>query len=214
MRTAYVVTHPEATHHVEGLVGGWYDSRLTPAGLAAADAIGARLREAIPRSAAVELYSSDLTRTRQTAQAIGAHLRVEPALDHRLREKSYGEAEGAPQAWLDRRFVPPPATGERMRHDEGIAGAETKRACADRVYAALADITAREAEYQIIVTHGGAATFVIAAWMRLPVEALAYATFRVASGSITRLVEDDFFHNRSLVSLGDTTHLTHLTHLT
>lgn len=29
MRTLLVVTHPEATHHVEKVVGGWHDSRLT-----------------------------------------------------------------------------------------------------------------------------------------------------------------------------------------
>ncbi|WP_291799342.1 hypothetical protein [Brevibacterium sp.] len=30
MRTLCVVTHPEATHHVHELVGGWHDSELTP----------------------------------------------------------------------------------------------------------------------------------------------------------------------------------------
>ena len=31
--------------------------------------------------------------------------------------------------------------------------------------------------------------------------------FRVGPGSITHLHEDDYFHNRTLMSLGDTTHL-------
>jgi broad specificity phosphatase PhoE len=39
MRTVYVVTHPEATHHVDGLVGGWSDSDLTDKGLAHAERI-------------------------------------------------------------------------------------------------------------------------------------------------------------------------------
>ena len=29
MKHLYVVTHPQATHHTEGVVGGWYDSELT-----------------------------------------------------------------------------------------------------------------------------------------------------------------------------------------
>jgi broad specificity phosphatase PhoE len=29
----YVVTHPEATHHIEDRVGGWFDSELTRKGL-------------------------------------------------------------------------------------------------------------------------------------------------------------------------------------
>lgn len=42
-RTVFVVTHPEATHHVEGLVGGWHDSDLTPRGLKDADTIAQAL---------------------------------------------------------------------------------------------------------------------------------------------------------------------------
>ncbi|MDX3538970.1 histidine phosphatase family protein [Streptomyces sp. MB09-01] len=111
MRTLHVVTHPEATHHVEGVVGGWHDSRLTPAGVRTAGAIARALRTRIPHGAEVELFSSDLQRTAQTAAEVAELFGVEPVLDRRLREKSYGEAEGRPQEWLDRRFVPPPADG-------------------------------------------------------------------------------------------------------
>lgn len=63
MRTLYVVTHPEATHHVEGVVGGWYDSQLTSAGVRTAVSIAQALRSQIPDGAEVELFSSDLQRT-------------------------------------------------------------------------------------------------------------------------------------------------------
>ncbi len=106
MRTIYVVQHPEATHHVDRVVGGWFDSTLTPRGERDADAIARALRNAIPASAAPQLFSSDLRRTSQTAAAIGALLGVTPLLDRRLREKSYGEAEGRPQEWLDRAIRP------------------------------------------------------------------------------------------------------------
>ncbi|MFI7632880.1 histidine phosphatase family protein [Nonomuraea sp. NPDC049400] len=207
MRTIYAVTHPEATHHVERVVGGWHDSQLTPAGLSAAASIAQALRAQIPDGADVELFSSDLRRTRQTAEKVAELFGVKPILDRRLREKSYGEAGGRPQEWLDRRFVPPPATGERLEHDEGVAGAETKAACAQRIYAAMDEILQRPCEHQIIVTHGGSLTFVVASWIKMPITAVGYASFRVASGSITTLREDDFFHNRTVVSLGDTRHL-------
>lgn len=137
MRTMYVITHPESTHHVDGLVGGWYDSPLTATGLRAAAAIAETLRAAIPAHAEVELYSSDLQRTARTADVIGELLRVVPILDPRLREKSYGEAEGKPQHWLRERFVTPPAVGERMGHHDGIPGSETMGAFAKRVYTAM-----------------------------------------------------------------------------
>ncbi|MCK1796662.1 histidine phosphatase family protein [Streptomyces sp. XM4193] len=207
MRTLHVVTHPEATHHVDGVVGGWHDSRLTAAGVRAATAAARELRARIPDGAAVELYSSDLLRTRQTADEVAGVFGVRATLDRRLREKSYGVAEGRPQEWLDRRFVPPPPDGERMDHDEGVEGAETKEQWVRRVYAATEEIVRRPCEHQIVVTHGGSLTFVVAAWIRMPVESAGYVSFRAPAGSITTLDEDDFFHNRRLAALGDTAHL-------
>ncbi|MGW7412051.1 histidine phosphatase family protein [Streptomyces sp. NPDC054863] len=207
MRTLYVVTHPEATHHVEGLVGGWYDSRLTPAGVRAAASIARALRDQIPDGAGVELYASDLRRTLRTAEEVAELFGVQPVVDRRLREKSYGVAGGKPQEWLDRRFLPPPAVGERMDHDEGVEGAETKAAWAQRIYAAMDDILGSPCEHQIVVTHGGSLTFVVAAWIKMPIESAGCASFRAPSGSITTLHQDDFFHNRQVVSLGCTRHL-------
>ena len=109
-RRVSVVTHPEATHHVEHVVGGQFDSPLTARGRQQADAIAAALRTRIDRSSRVAVATSDLQRTRQTATAIGQSLGVDPTLDPRLREKSYGEAGGRPQSWVDARFVPPPTT--------------------------------------------------------------------------------------------------------
>ena len=109
MRWMYVVAHPEATHHVEGTVGGWHDSELTERGHAQAAAVAARLRELVPLDADVEVFSSDLRRTVQTAVPIAELFGVTPTLMPDLREKSYGLAGGRPQVWLDERFVPPPA---------------------------------------------------------------------------------------------------------
>ena len=207
MRNIYVVTHPEATHHVEGVVGGWHDSQLTPAGVRAAASIAETLRSRIPEDASVEVFSSDLQRALQTARVVADLLLVEPVADRRLREKSYGEADGRSQGWLDERFAPPSASGNRMEHDEGVPGAETKMALAKRLYAAMDTIVESSCEHQVIVTHGYAITFVVASWIRMPIESLGYVNFRAASGSITTLREDDYFHNRQLTSLGDTRHL-------
>ncbi|MFI7064423.1 histidine phosphatase family protein [Kribbella sp. NPDC050124] len=207
MLNLYVVTHPEATHHVEDRVGGWYDSELTPAGLVHAGLIADALTQRVNDVAGVSVFTSDLTRTTQTAVAIGQRLDREPVSMSELREKSYGEGEGQPDAWFRDRFVPPPATGERMDHDEGLAGAETKLEWVRRVYRGMDQIMSAPAPTTIVVTHGGSASPVIAHWLRIPWDALAYASFRVETGSITHLREDDYFHNRTLVELNDTTHL-------
>lgn len=207
MRSLYVVTHPEATHHVEKVVGGWHDSALTSAGKDAAAAIARSLRAQIPPGGGVELISSDLLRTRQTAAEVTTLFGLEPTMEPRLREKSYGEAGGRPQAWLDERFIPPPALGDRMNHDEGIPGSETRAEFARRVYAAMEAILERDCEHQIIVTHGGALTFVVSAWIKMPIESLGVVRFCAPSGSITKLRQDDFYRNREVVRLGDTSHL-------
>ncbi|WP_253181989.1 histidine phosphatase family protein [Cellulosimicrobium cellulans] len=163
-RTVHVVTHPQATHHVERRVGGQHDSDLTAAGLRDAERIASALRERIPAAAERRLVSSDLLRTRRTAEAVAHALEVAPTFDGRLREKSNGAAHGRPQAWSDARFVPPPAVGDRLDHDEGVEGAETRRDLAVRVYAAVTDLLADEhGDHLVVVTHGFAATFVVAA---------------------------------------------------
>lgn len=208
-RSIYVVTHPEATHHVGGGgVGGWHDSDLTTRGRRHADAIAHALGHQLP-DRHVEVFSSDLLRARRTADAIATVLHKVPVLDARLREKSYGVAEGRPQAWLDERFIPPPAVGDRMSHHEGIAGAETKAEFAERIYAAMDEILSCPAEYIVIVTHGFALTYVITAWLEIPWESAGYASFASNPGSITTLAEDDFFHNRQVATLADITHLNH-----
>src|SRR3954468_658418 len=136
MKHLYVVTHPQATHHTEGLVGGWYDSELTGLGLRQAASIAQRLRELIPPEASVELYTSDLRRSAQTAEIIGELFGVPLQMTADLREKSYGVAEGRPQAWLEERFIYPPGRGNRLDH-EGLPGAETRRALATRIYRAM-----------------------------------------------------------------------------
>ena len=207
MKHLYVVTHPQSQHHIDGLVGGWYDSGLTDLGLSQASRIGQRIRTLLPEGAPAELYSSDLLRAYQTSEAIANRLRTPIQTMADLREKSYSDAEGKPQAWLDERFVYPPKTGNRMDHREGITGAESRREFAARIYRAMDRILASPCPYQIVVTHGFALTFVVAAWITMPLDAAGHIAVQSTSGGITYLFEDDIFSNRGIVSLNDTSHL-------
>lgn len=207
-RRVYVVAHPEATHHVDGLVGGWFDSDLTPPGLEQAAAVAARLRSLVPAGEAAEVWSSDLRRAAATAEVVARRLEVRPVLLPGLREVSYGAAEGRPESWLHTRFVPPPAEEGRMDHDVGIEGAETRRQVATRVYAATAEVLASRCRHQVVVTHGFALTFVVAAFVGMPLEAAGRIGVRTSGGGITVLEEDARFHNRSIVTVDDISHLT------
>lgn len=205
MKDVFVVTHTESLHHVENTVGGWYDTGLTPRGERDAQATAERLA-ALVAGRAVEIFSSDLLRASQTAAIIGARLGRPVTTRPDLREISYGIAGGKPQAWLDARYSPAPIDN-RLDHDCGIEGAETRRDVARRVFPCVDAIVARPCETQIIVTHGFTLSLVIAAWMKLPVDAVGFVAFPAKPGSITHLREDDFWRNRAVVGLADTTHL-------
>ena len=207
LKNLCVVTHAQSEHHTEGLVGGWYDSVLTDLGLRQAVRIGQRIGELVPQDAPVELYSSDLRRAYQTAEAIARLVRVPIRITADLREMSYGDADGRPRSWLDERFVHSPKVGNRMDHRNGIPGAETRREFAERIYRALDLILASPCPHQIVVTHGFALTFVVAAWIGMPLAAAGSVAVTSTSGGITLLSEDEVFHNRGIVRLNDTSHL-------
>jgi len=206
VRNIFVVTHPQATHHVEKIVGGWHDSDLTDLGQRQAAAIAEELARRLD-GAPVGIVTSDLRRARRTAETISARIGGELRIDPDLREKSYGDAEGRPETWLQERQIPLPDHGERLRHDEGIAGAETRMQLARRAYAAMHRLRASLFETQVVVTHGGTATLLIAAWIEMPIESAGRVQFRLSSGGITELSKNVRNHSHMIVQLNDADHL-------
>ncbi|QAZ44107.1 histidine phosphatase family protein [Mesorhizobium sp. Pch-S] len=205
MKNLFVITHTQSLHHIERKVGGWYDTGLTQRGRDDASKVAEHLASSVGVGSA-EIFSSDLLRASQTAGIIAARLQCPLELTGDLREMSYGSAEGKPQTWLDERQIPPP-DDDRLDHRGGIANGETRRELAERVFQCVGEISQRPCETQIIVTHGFALTFVVAAWIRMPIEACGHVSFRASPGSITHLQQDGYWRNRAVVSLADTTHL-------
>lgn len=205
MKDLFVITHTESVHHIEGKVGGWYDTDLTPRGKRDAEATAERLM-ALVGHREVEIYSSDLLRASQTAAPIARCFGQHVTETADLREISYGAAGGKPQDWLDARYNPAP-DDNRLDHFCGIDGAETRREVASRVYPCVDAIVDRPCATQIIVTHGFTLTMVIAAWMKIPIDAAGFISFPAKSGSITHLRQDDFFRSRAVIGLADTAHL-------
>jgi probable phosphoglycerate mutase len=207
----YVVAHAQSRHHVEGLVGGWYDSPLTDFGRKQADAAAARIAELVGDWRPVEIYSSDLLRASQTAEPIAALLGAPVVHWSDLRERRYGVAGGKPNSWLDGRVVFVGKDGDRLDHNDGIEGAETRREFMTRIYRAMQRIVESPCGAQVVVTHGFAMTFVVAAWIRMPLESAGWVNFRSNAGGITHLHEDDELFNRYVMSLNDRTHLVGVT---
>ncbi|CAA9271414.1 MAG: hypothetical protein AVDCRST_MAG83-3291 [uncultured Arthrobacter sp.] len=153
----------------------------------------------------MHLVTSDLLRAQQTADPIARALGILPATDPDLRERSYGEAEGKTPGTTP--FLAPPSGPGRMDHHPGTPGTETRRQWATRAYRALDRVLQADAEHSIIVTHGGTLTYLISAWIKLPLDDAGHAKFSATPGGITRLREDGFTHDRCIIELNHSAHL-------
>jgi probable phosphoglycerate mutase len=68
-------------------------------------------------------------------------------------------------------------------------------------------IISRPCETQIIVTHGFALTFVVTAWIKMPIDAVGHVSLSTRPGSITHLRQDDYWRSRAVLRLADIGHL-------
>jgi len=205
MKTIVVVSHAQSQHHVDKVVGGWHDTGLTDLGKKQAQLTADKIKEILP-TRDVKIYSSDLKRAYETAEVISAAIEIPIVSSEALREISYGEAEGKPQAWLDERFVPPPKSGNRMDHSV-CEGAESRKSFAERIYRIMDEIYSTDFSSNVVVSHGFALTFIVSWWIGLPKEKADCVHFASSSAGITVLVEDDRFHNRGVKYLNNIDHL-------
>ena len=143
----------------------------------------------------IPIYSSDLKRCVETAEVIAQVFNSTVILDIDLREMSWGNAEGKNQEWWDKNIIPRPADGNRLDH-QIFSNSESRRDIGTRIKNAVNRIAGRPDKNIIIVTHGFALTFVIMAWLRVPVENMDYGSFSTRPSGITLLHEDDLFNNR------------------
>ena len=195
MKRICLVTHSEASHSVERLVGGWYNSELTEKGVEQAKLIKEKILELGFNPHIHNVFSSDLNRARQTAEIIRGNAKIH--LDSRLREMSFGKNDGLPQADHNKLIRFPPKKGNRLDH-RICEGAESPRDVAVRVVDFVKSVLSNSDENTIVVAHGFSASFVIAAFQMIDIESMAHIDYKLGSGSISVLEIDDYFHNHAI----------------
>lgn len=130
---------------------GRLDTVLNATGRRQADDLAERLRgEEIGA-----LYCSDLTRARQTADAVGRVIALEPTVDARFAEGDRGRWEGRLMDDVAREEPEAYAAWRRAGAGWRFPGGESLQEHADRVAAGLADITRRGGSAALVVCHGG-----------------------------------------------------------
>lgn len=165
MARLYLIRHGETEWNRDRRVQGHTDVPLSPVGLdqAAAvaetvDAVIPPLSGAAPRRPRALVYTSDLTRAKETAAAVTARLGGVARRRPDLRERGMGAAEGRTFADLAREH--PAAVQAYKSHEDrdAIPGMEPMAAFRARVLQAIADIAAVADEDRlpaVVVTHGG-----------------------------------------------------------
>jgi len=146
-----VVRHAETAWNREKRMQGTTDTPLSDVGRVQAQALARRLAG----EAFAALYSSDLSRARDTAHAIAQHSGRELVLEPRLRERAFGVFEGLIADEVRARFPQEYARFASRDPDYEVPGGESARGFTERCLGCLAEIAGRHAgEDIVVVTHG------------------------------------------------------------
>lgn len=126
----YILRHGEALSNVKNIVSSWPEKFRNPL-----TANGARqIKESankIKNKNINLIFSSDLLRTKQTAEIIGKKLKLTPKFDKRLREVGFGSLNSRPAEELIY------LSFEKERLTRSFKGSETYGSVLKRVYAFL-----------------------------------------------------------------------------
>jgi broad specificity phosphatase PhoE len=150
--TILLARHGETDDNIEPIrIQGRLDTPLNDAGRAQA----AELAERVAGEGIASLWSSQLSRARETAEIVGARLGLEPVIDERLAEGDRGELEG--RYWRDVAREDPELYAAWRRAGEAFRfpGGESLREQMDRTLAALRDVRAAGPLPALVVAHGG-----------------------------------------------------------
>jgi broad specificity phosphatase PhoE len=148
----YLARHGETNDNREPIrVQGFTDTPLNDTGRRQA----AELAERVAPLGIVSLWTSDLSRARETAEIVGARLELEPRADARLREANRGEWEGHRFIDIEREQPERYAAWRRAGDGFRFPGGESLHDQLERVLAALADVRASGELPALVVCHGG-----------------------------------------------------------
>lgn len=181
MKNIITVQHTEAVHHTNGMVGSWTDWELTKLGRRQANRIAKNLIPFVKNKDFV-MYSSDLLRSKQTAESITKRTDIQPKYDEALRERNLGVAVGKSEAWAHAN-----RTQEKTVDDKPFEGAESQRDIWNRLLPFFNAIRANDEENIIIVSHGGTLGFLNAMWIGLRVEDLGRCALFGQAGGVSFL---------------------------
>jgi broad specificity phosphatase PhoE len=185
MTELLLIRHGQSEFNAQHRWENWErHSPLTQQGEAEAQALAERL---VPEKDIAALYTSPLTRARQTAQIVGKALGMTPVEREGLREVNVGHVGGLTHEEFATRFPEAfPRWQDRRDVEFTWPGGEVRADFFRRAAQAVDEIVARHPHDKIVVVcHGGVIRAALAYY--LPTDYGAWWTYSLHTGSLSRL---------------------------
>ncbi len=181
----YLVRHAQTGWNIEGRAQGSTDIRLDEAGIEQARMLASRFRNHPP----AEVFSSDMGRCVQTAEAISSAWGVDVEQRKELRERAMGEWEGRLFREMHQQFLDSRTMDDTFGLSFQPPGGESINDVATRAKPLINEIVKKGTD-AVIVSHGGALSVVLALF--LGQETVAARSFKFSNASVTVLVRSDW----------------------
>lgn len=153
----YLVRHGQTAWNVAGRAQGHADLPLDQVGAEQARQLASRFE----RTEISQVWSSDLARARQTAEALSADLGLSLDLRPELRERSFGDWEGLPYVEVRNGLTEIAERTGLDPLDVAPPGGESLRAVWERAGKIVEELH-QSPEPTVIVTHGGTCGLLLA----------------------------------------------------
>jgi alpha-ribazole phosphatase len=182
--TLYVIRHGETVNAEEKRYKGTMDVPLSANGIAQMEMTAGHLEKMVmekkPATGLTAVYTSDLSRARQSADILAGRFKLKPVVDESLRERHFGIWEGMSfdeitgkyphefQAWKKNPLLSRPLDGESTD--------QVQR----RVIPAVEKIIQKNWNTHVaIVAHGGVNRVILCHYLGIPLEHI----FRIEQGN-------------------------------
>ena len=200
------IRHGETAWNVDTRIQGHRDIALNDTGRWQAQ----RMASALIDEGISAIYSSDLLRALETAQALGRALSMPVVTDTRLRERAFGVFEAYTFAEIEARWPAEARRWVQREPDFAPEGGESLRQVHDRCVSAVQALADTHAGQTIaLVAHGGVMDCLYRAATRLDLQ--AKRSWPLGNASINRLLHNGV--GLTLVGWSDTRHLDDTTSL-
>ena len=147
MAKIFLIRHGEVEWNRRATYMGSTDLPLNSQGRLQAD----RLADRLETEDISAVYSSDLSRARETAEIIAGRIRLPIQITPEIREIDYGEWDGVPEADVPKRYGDIYSAWRANPAEVRIPGGETFQELADRAFPAFSKIAEGHGDQNIVV---------------------------------------------------------------